>query len=44
MINIHDKSTDIYKAGLLLNEPVGKIEPSKDGKVKGVIVNSGVLI
>lgn len=43
IINKYDKSNSVYKMGVLLNEPTGKIE-TKDGKVKGNEVGEGVLI
>jgi len=38
-----DHTENVYKAGVLLNEPTSKIE-TKDGKVKGHEVGEGVLI
>ena len=43
IINKYNKSDSVYKCGIMLNEPVTKIE-TKDGKVKSHTVNSGVLI
>jgi len=43
ILNKYDKSESIFKCGILMNEPTKKIE-SKDGKVKGSVVDQGVLI
>jgi hypothetical protein len=43
VIDGYDKSKDVHKLGILMNEPTGKIE-TKDGKVKGNEVGEGVLI
>jgi len=42
-IEKYDKSNEVHKLGVLLNEPTSKIE-TKDGKVKGMEVGEGVLI
>lgn len=44
IINKHDKNDGIIKAGILFNEPTGKIQPTPDGKLKGKEVFDGVLI
>lgn len=43
VLDKYDKSKDVHKMGILLNEPTKKIE-TKDGKVKGNEVGEGVLI
>lgn len=43
LLDKYDKGNDIVKCGILFNEPTGPIE-TKDGKIKGHIVNEGVLI
>lgn len=42
VLNKYDKGDSIYKCGIMMNEPTKKIE-SKDGKVKGTVVDQGVL-
>lgn len=44
LIEKYDKSDGIIKAGMLFNEPTGKILPTADGKLKGKEVFDGVLI
>ena len=44
IIDKYDKNDGIIKAGLLFNEPTGKIKPTPDGKLKGKEVFEGVLI
>lgn len=44
LIGKYDKSDGIIKAGMLFNEPTGKIVPTPDGKLKGREVFDGVLI
>lgn len=44
ILDKYDKSSSVVKAGILFNEPVGKIEPTADGKLKGKEVHDGVLI
>lgn len=44
LLEKYDDSKSIVKAGILFNEPTGKIEPSSDGKLKGKEVFDGVLI
>ena len=43
VLDKYDKENSIVKCGILFNEPTEPIE-TKDGKVKGHIVNEGVLI
>jgi len=43
-LDTYDKNNSIIKAGMLFNEPTGKIEPTSDGKIKGKEVFDGVLI
>lgn len=43
LLEKYDKDSDIVKCGILFNEPTGPIE-TPDGKLKGSIVNDGVLI
>ncbi len=40
----YDPDSSIVKAGVLLNEPTGKLKPGSDGKIKGREVFDGVLI
>lgn len=40
----YDNTPGIVKAGILFNEPTGKIKPTADGKLKGRDVFEGVLI
>jgi hypothetical protein len=42
MVDKYDKSSGVYKAGVLFNEPSEKTTMTNDGKVKGVEVNEGV--
>jgi len=44
IINKYDNSPGVIKAGILMNEPTGKITPTSDGKLKGKEVFDGVLI
>ena len=44
LIEKYDKNNGIIKAGMLFNEPTGKILPTPDGKLKGKEVFEGVLI
>ena len=43
ILNKYDNDNELYKCGILFNEPTKPIQ-TKDGKVKGNIVNDGVLI
>ena len=43
ILNKYDDSNELYKCGILFNEPTKPIQ-TPDGKVKGNIVNDGVLI
>jgi hypothetical protein len=43
LLNKYDKTDSVIKAGVMVNEPTGKIEPSAFGKIKGKDVD-GVLI
>lgn len=43
VLDKYDKGNSIVKCGILFNEPTEPIE-TKDGKVKGHVVNEGVLI
>lgn len=43
LLNKYDSSSEVYKCGLLLNQPDHPIE-TKDGKIKGEKVDDGVLI
>lgn len=43
LLDKYDKNNDIVKCGILFNDPTGPID-TPDGKVKGHIVNEGVLI
>jgi len=40
----YDKSKGIYKSGILFNDPSSKINPTRDGKIKGIEINDGCLI
>jgi len=44
LLEKYDKTPGIVKAGMLFNEPTGKIKPTADGKLKGKEVFDGVLI
>lgn len=43
LLNKYDNNNSIVKCGLLINEPTEPIQTA-DGKVKGAVVNEGVLI
>lgn len=43
LLNKYDKTKTSYKCGIILSEPIGKID-SKDGKLKGNDVGEGILI
>lgn len=43
ILNKYDNDNEVYKCGILFNEPTKPVQ-TKDGKVKGNIVNDGVLI
>ena len=43
LLNKYDNDNELYKCGILFNEPTKPVQ-TKDGKVKGNIVNDGVLI
>jgi DNA-directed RNA polymerase beta subunit len=44
LVGTYDKSEGIYKAGMLFNEPSNKIDATRDGKIKGIEINEGVLL
>lgn len=44
LLEKYDETPGIVKAGILFNEPTGKIKPTSDGKLKGKDVFDGVLI
>ena len=44
LLEKYDNTPGIVKAGILFNEPTGKIQPASDGKIKGKEVFDGVLI
>lgn len=44
ILDTYDKNNSIIKAGILFNDPTGKIKPTSDGKIKGKEVFDGVLI
>ena len=43
MLEKYDKSGSVVKCNMLFNEPTGKVE-ANNGKLRGAIVNDGVLI
>lgn len=43
LLNKYDNENDVYKCGILFDEPTEPVN-TQDGKVKGNIVNEGVLI
>lgn len=44
IVEKYDKGSGVYKAGVLFTEPSDKTEPTRDGKVKGIMIEDGVLI